>query len=573
VRVQSHSREHRASSPDPETRKRFGQYYTPGPIVRALHRWLRASLSEDGLSPGDCALVDPACGPGAFFRDPAASAYRARLGLDLDGEALAEARGHLPDVQLLRGDAYGDGLVALVKALSGKGPVAVIGNPPYVGNSALLRSGKYHEVRDRLLPFARDVQKRASIRDDYVLFFGVADRLIEESGGRGAIAFVTSATFVDNFLYAPLRRWLLSRYRLHTLVAAGPELFSGARVATALSVWTRSAAANPSASFRHARLEGHPDARLAALEKDPVLVRARPDGERLLLNAPSRETRRKLERMRAAGDRIGEIPRVSFPGLKTRFDELLTDIHRGTLCVRMQDFFTSRDAGAFARRHGLPEEARGKLEAAFAARGRTSFDAAAVRAFARYRGPPHRFQVPGEAMGYCYLDRHLIPRGDHRLRGAFDPHRTGPKLVFNVREVPLCAAVVPGPACVHDYRHTRFAPLIAPESIPRVGGAASRARALGPESLNLSAPWVAAARLLREPSDVLFYLCGVVNSRLVQETFAPHAGASEELPVPRPTQETAGDVQALADAARAAPAGGRLSEDAEKRVEKLFGLA
>lgn len=559
---------------DAEERRRFGRYYTPPPLVAAAHRLLGAALEAAGFRPSDCLLADPACGPGAFLGAPEAQVYRGHLGLDLDGAALAEARQALPGAELIEGDAYAGGLAALETRLAAGGPLAVIGNPPYVANSELLKSGRYHEVRDRLLPFAREVAKRASVRDDYVLFFGVADRLLEAAGGRGALAFVTSASFVDNFLYAPLRRWLLSRYRLHALVELGPELFEGTRVATALSVWIRDPAGHGDRPFAHARLAGSREERLAALAAPLALSPARPQGEARLLNGLGGEDAALLESMRSAGDPIGSLFPISFPGLKTRFEELLVDEDGGRLQLRMREFFEATDPEAFARRHRIPERARAKLDAAFAARRGTRFDKAALRPFARFAGPKHRYRIGREAMAWAYLDPKLIPRGDHRLHGAYDPHRLGPKLVFNVREVPLVAAVVEGPACVHDWRHARFAPLYVPGRVLAEGLAfASRGEELGAPALNLAPTWAEAAARFDAPGDLLFYVSAVVNSPLVQERFAPRVGASEEVPIPRPDQRNDTLARWLAAEARRAEPGGALRPEAQEWVRELYGLA
>lgn len=558
------------SSTDADARRRFGRYYTPAPMVRALHRLLADALAQGGLSPSTCNLVDPSCGPGAFLSAPEARAYRASFGLDLDEGALALAQAAVPEARLVSGDAYQGGLETLCEQL--RGPVAVVGNPPYVANSELLKSSRYVEVRDRLLPFARDVAKGTSVRDDYVLFFGVADRLVESSGGVGAVAFVTSATFVDNFLYAPLRRWLLSRYRLHALVELGREMFEGTRVATALSVWVRDVQGQAGRPFGHARLSGARDQRLAQLEQGLRLDCAHPHGEALLLNGLGASASAEIDAMRAAGDRIGELFPLSFPGLKTRFEELLVDEDGGRLLARMRDFFDAGNPGEFAQRHGIPDRTRAKLQAAFEARRQTAFSKAALRPFARFAGPKHRFRVPREAMAWTYLDPALIPRGDHRIHGSYDPHRIGPKLVFNSREVPLVAAVVEGPACIHDWRHSRFAPLRAPRALVEKGRpTAGRTGEIGPAVLNLAPAWAEAAARFDDPTDLFFYVCAIVNSSLVQERFAPFVGASEEVPIPRVDGHNETLARWLASAARRVLAGGSLPEKAQGWVRELFG--
>ena len=556
---------------DPGARRRFGRYYTPPPMVGALHRLLAEGLRADALDPGRCALIDPSCGPGAFLEPAEALHYRERLGLDLDQEALQEAARAAPGARLVHGDAYQGGLEAMSSLLRGHGPVAVVGNPPYVANSELLKSGRYHEIRDRLLPFSREVAKGTSVRDDYVLFFGVADQLIEAGGGEGAIAFVTSDSFVDNFLYLPLRRWLLSRYRLHTLVECGPNLFEGARVSTALSVWVRShQAPDDRTAFQHARLSGTPHQRIAQLASDLPFTRSTPHGASLLLTAPSVRDSALARRMKARGDPISSVVTVSLPGLKTRFDELLVAPDSATLEARLRDFFTAPTLEDFLTRHAFPARTLDKLRVAFESREETSFSLEAIRPFARYAGVKHRFCVPPSALAFAYVDRVLIPRGDHRFRGEYDPHRVGPKLVFNVREVPLSAAVVMGPTCVTAYQHARFAPLKVPFAIAAGGLAAASQGSLGPGVLNLSPAWKTMAALLEEPADLFHYVCAIVNSRLVQERFAPLCGASEEIPIARFDGTQLAVVKELVAIARKAKSGALLGARGDELVELLY---
>lgn len=557
-----------------DLRRRLGQYYTPAPLVRALFRLLSDGLTGSGLELAACAGVDPSCGAGAFLGAPEASALRELWGLDLDARALSSAAQAAPRARLVHGDAYGGGLDELCRSVAGRGPLAVVGNPPYVANSELLKSDRYQAVRDALLPFAREVAKGTSVRDDYVLFFGVADKLIDAAGGRGAIAFVTSATFVDNFLYAPMRRWLLSRYRLTALVELGPEMFEGTRVATALSVWVRDGSGQAGRPFGHRRLSGATEERLAHLEQPLALEPAHPSGPSMLLNAPREEDSRLLEAMRGAGDPIGSLFPLSFPGLKTRFEELLVAKAADRLAHRMREFFEASDPKAFAERHRIPAGAAAKLDAAFEARSRTRFAKSAIRPFAQFAGPKHRFRVPEEAMAWAYVDPELIPRGDHRMHGEYDPHRLGPKLVFNAREIPLVSAVVDGPTCVHDWRHSRFAPLRAPLRLVERGLFKARAEDLeGPAMLNLATRWAEAAVRFDDPSDLLFYVCACVNSKLVQERFAPLVGASEEVPIPRLDGKGAVRLaREVASSARALAPRQALPDPAERAVRKLYGL-
>jgi hypothetical protein len=526
-----------------------GAYYTPAPLVDLAHRLLAEALSSRGLDPGRAVLIDPACGPGGFFRSQLASRYARRLGVDSDATALILAAPHADEV--LSGDAYSlgrDWLSNRIREM--RMPVAVIGNPPYSGNSVLLRSGRYRELRNALLPFAGDVPDGTSLRDDYVLFFGLADRLVESAGG-GAIAFVTSASFLSNYLYRPLRRHLLGRYRLAASVELGGGFFEGTRVETVLTVWARDPQAVIRQSFRRWNLAGQVkegarqrSSREAALRKaanapeTATWESAEPFTEALILRVPPAPVAATLERMRRGADPIGRVVAFSTPGLKTRFDELLVAGERRTLEKRMRAFLDGdMKPSAFARSFQIPRSLLGKVEALrdVVVRHRITFDANRIRRFVRYAGVRHRYGVPESALAFVYFDRRLILRGDHRMRGEYDPNAGKPKLIFNVREVPLSAAVFEGDGCIHDHRHARFAPLRVPVGLigrDRYG----RRGAEGPLMPNLAPWWRKAVSHLGGEAQVFDYVSGIVNSALTQEFFAPWLGASEEIPIRRPTK-------------------------------------
>jgi hypothetical protein len=274
--------------------------------------------------------------------------------------------------------------------------------------------------------------------------------------------------------------------------------------------------------------------------------------------------------MRRAWTPIGEVFVWSQPGLKTRFEQLLVAADRATLERRMRAFFEAADEAGFTAAWPLPASCGAKLTALFSARAATRFDPARIRPFARVAGRPHRFKIPASAMAFAYVDPALIPRGDHRFLGRFDPHQAGPKLVFNVREVPLYASVLEGPVCVHDYRHSRFAALHVPEALVR--GELRRLRASpGPaDTLNLRPRWATAARLFQQPGDLLHYVAGVVNSRVVQEDFAPWVGATEEVPIPVLDERNAPLARCVAEAARGLGPGADLPEQAERAVRSLY---
>jgi hypothetical protein len=228
---------------------------------------------------------------------------------------------------------------------------------------------------------------------------------------------------------------------------------------------------------------------------------------------------------------------LSFPGLKTRFEELLVDEDPRSLLKKLDALLAcSIDSlPAFAAAHKIPERCLDKLRRCKLSLEREPFslDASRVKPFFRYAGAKHRGAIPSSARAYCYLDRRLIPRGDHRLRGSYDPHAGRAKLIFNARELPLCAALLEEEGCVHDHRHTRFAPLFAPAQILAHGISFARSgKPLGALAPNLSPAGTALADRLGGPLSVFKRLVSFINGREVQEIWAPAFGTTRELPVP-----------------------------------------
>ena len=156
------------------------------------------------------------------------------------------------------------------------------------------------------------------------------------------------------------------------------------------------------------------------------------------------------------------------------------------------------------------------------------------------------------------------------MRGEYDPNSARPKLVFNVREVPLSAAVIERDGCVHDHRHARFAPLRVPVGLigrDRYG----RRGAEGPLMPNLAPWWRRMAIHVGGEARVFDYICGIINSDLVQQQFAPWLGAAEEVPIRRPTKRNAEAALRVVAASRLlrrqAEEGAALSDRAKAQVD------
>jgi hypothetical protein len=509
-------------------RKAHGAWFTPAQVVDLV-------LDEAAqlIPRGDqVTVVDPACGAGAFLHAAHERLPLARLvGLELDEGSAALCRARVPSAKVGTGDALRGGLWPLLAHVPAGAFELWVGNPPYNGTSPLLRDPVAY--RALLAELAQDLSqpKGTSLRDDFAFFLLLALRRLE--GRAGAVAFVTSASWLDAFLYAPLRQRLLERLQLRAAIELGAGVFEGTRVKTCVTVWSTRLGRRP-ARYR-ARSQPGPFERSQLGEAVPLQPCA---PEFRLRPEPARATELDA-RWRAQGEPLSIAIPVSFPGLKTRFDELLVDSDEDRLWGRIHAFatFAPQHWESFARAHRLPERTWPKLRALKAALPADFFaDPACLRPFYRYAGARHRGHIPESARAFCFLDRRLIPRGDHRLRGGYDPHGCPTKLVFNTRELPLASALLERPGCVHDHRHARFAPLLVPAPLLEHGLAAAR-RLRGDEPLvpNLSARALCCAERLGGPAALFRILVAFINGAAGQEEWAPTFGTSRELPVPYDT--------------------------------------
>jgi hypothetical protein len=480
-----------------ERRKDTGAFFTPAPLVQRV-----LDLVAPYLPKRDVRVVDPACGAGAFLVGAAARWPTATLyGAELDATSAGLARTRVPSATIVEGNALTSR--ALDERLGQGGFELWVGNPPYNGTSPLLRDKAAWNLVRAWLPL--ELPKGTSLREDYVFFLLRASLRLAERPG--ALAFITSATLLDTFTYAPVREGLLQRLALREVVDLGPGAFANTRVRTCVTVWT--SAKGP------AHFAGVP-----FTPRAPAFAFRPPQASAEALDAG----------WRAAGASVTELIPVSFPGLKTRFDELLVDDDAARLLERVGAFCQASVAQlpSFAERFGLEPSLLPKLVAL-----RRSFESvqvhrSKVRRFVRYRGP-----LAMEAPGSCYLERQLIPRGDHRLRGDYDPHAAELKLVFNQYELPLWAQVLEGPGCITAYRHSRFAPLEVPTALLQ-GPAPRGLTANEPQAPNLTPLGLRWAQALGSPRAVFEHVATHLRSDAFQTIWAPAFGRTRPPLIPAP---------------------------------------
>ena len=410
-------------------RKVRGAFFTPRALVeRVVH------AIESHVPPKKpLRIIDPACGAGAFLTVAAEKWPHAELfGLELNQESARLCRERVPRAKVMVADALGKEVLPAADGVF----ELWLGNPPYNGTSPLLQSKSAWATACAWMPEHLKLPKGTSLREDYVFFLLKASLRLQERAG--ALAFITSATLLDAYAYAPVREALLSRMRLREVIELPRGTFEGTRVLPCVTVWT-----TPLSSQR--------------VKVGPKTFA--PSGPDWRFKRPDTEAQQLEDEWRAKGEALMDLVPVSFAGLKTRFDELLVDDDREALEARVAAFIEAKKVSAFAKKFGLTKFLI-KLEQLKEHGPAARFDAKLVRPFLRYRGPN-----PRGANAWCYVDRHLIPRGDHRLRGEFDPHASKLKLVFNLHELPLAAHVIDEPGCVTMYRHSRFAPALVPRAL------------------------------------------------------------------------------------------------------------
>lgn len=497
-----------AEALDPGDRRALGAWFTPAPIVARVLALVSGHLPAGGPT----RVIDPACGAGAFLSAAAMAFPSAAIaGLELHPASAEKARARLPHARIAQADALGPELARHLPPASDDAFELWLGNPPYNGTSRLLKDpGRWRALCD-LVPGA--LPRGTSLRDDYAFFLlRAAERL---SLQRGALAFITSATLLDAYLYGPLRRHLLAHLQLREVELLPAGTFRGVQVRTCITVWTSPKEAG-AAALLPARLHGEGGVQ-PFVPEEPELRLLPVPGEARALDAA----------WRTHGEPLDELVPVSFTGLKTRFDELLVDASKARLSARVRAFLRTPpdELERFALAHAIPPQHLTKLRALKASPGVRSlrFDPQALQPFFRFKGARHARGIPRRDRAYCYVDRELIPRGDHRLQGRWNPHAEPLKLVFNLRERPLVSTVVEGPGAVTAWRHARFAPLHVPVD-PR--------NPEGPRRLNLSERGQRAAERLGGPHALLLAIARFIQSAPVQTLWAPAYATSRVLPVP-----------------------------------------
>jgi SAM-dependent methyltransferase len=208
-----------------EAARALGAYYTPDALAEPLCRWAIRR-------PGD-RVFDPSCGEGAFLvraldRLRSLGATPRGLpdqvaGVEIEGRALARARGSLRSRHLAKADFFSFADEHLGRLSFD----AVVGNPPY-----LRTQGRSRESKDRALSVARRCGAELTADASAWAPFVAAAAGFVRPGGRLAMVVPREALFVN---YArPLLAMLERRFETVELEPLEGDWFRGALVKVAL---------------------------------------------------------------------------------------------------------------------------------------------------------------------------------------------------------------------------------------------------------------------------------------------------------------------------------------------------
>ncbi len=325
-------------------RKKRGVVHTPFELARFMARRV---ADVEGT------LVDPACGPGIFLvacmREHAAG--RRALGFDIDGSALEQAAEILEPMAQARGWSLslsrGNTLAAPVVA---RGPVVVIGNPPWAGRSANRAAGYTDALLD---DFKRDAdgaplreRKVGVLSDDYVRFVRWACEQIRRPEG-GALAVVTNASFLDGPVHRGMRACLMRWFAEIEIIDLGgsaliarrgdrDENVFGVRPGVAITIARRPAdhdetrwATVAYVAMRGSRAEKLQ--RLTSFDEPAISLDPRSPHVRLV---PTPE----VDPDYAGWPSLPELMPFHREGLQTNRDAFCVDVDRATLMERLEAF-------------------------------------------------------------------------------------------------------------------------------------------------------------------------------------------------------------------------------------------
>lgn len=380
-------------------RKREGIVHTPAELARlvaiAADWLLREALGmPQGLASDRLAIIDPACGPGAFLAAALAvkagqgGAPCAVLGVDHDAQAIATARvvlsqafadAHWP-CALQQRDTLRELRPPEIAALA---PViCVLGNPPWVGSA---QEPPEPWIDALLEDFRRDAdgeplgeRKIGVLSDAYVRFVRWACEVARSAKQGAVVALVTNGSYLDGPVHRGVRAALLRYFdALHILDLGGNALVArngerdgnvfGVRTSVAVLLAVRGPLPDERklAPVRYLRLVGSPEHkldRLSSLSMDDAAWRTLELDARYQRFVPTLAAHADY----ASWPSLADLMPFHREGVQTNRDEALVDTDRERLLERLHAFAAGDESprlGSLLRplAHYAPERAREAL--------------------------------------------------------------------------------------------------------------------------------------------------------------------------------------------------------------------
>ena len=290
-----------------------------------------------------------------------------------------------------------------------KAPILVIlGNPPYNGLAGVAMA----EERDLSVAYRKAKATRQpqgqGLNDLYVRFFRMAERRIVEGTGAGVVCLISNYSWLDGLSYTAMRERYLDvfdhiwidnlngdKYKTGKVTPEGlpdPSIFStqynreGIQVGTAVALMVRRRAHEAAGHVEYREFWGR--GKRAELAASVTMPDTAPEYRQV---EPPSSLGLPFVPIQSAGEYeswplLPNLFPVSYPGVKTSRDDVLTDIDRDRLVQRMVAYFDPNISHDAMRRI-----APGLIE------GIAGFNAIAARDYLRKRG-----FLPGNIVQFCY---------------------------------------------------------------------------------------------------------------------------------------------------------------------------
>ena len=207
-------KEHRqklpTAGPKRQALREKGQFWTPNWVAEAMVGYVLGTDSDH--------ILDPAVGPGAFFRAAKTTASEmgkpiALIGTEIDPAALQQARANELTASDLSYVEITDFVLHPPKGLF----KAIVANPPYIRHHRLSNGVKTELKKCSTALMGKPLDGRAVL---HVCFLIRALQLLDTNG---RLAFIMPADTCEGVFASTLWDWITNYYRLEAVVTFTPE--------------------------------------------------------------------------------------------------------------------------------------------------------------------------------------------------------------------------------------------------------------------------------------------------------------------------------------------------------------